>query len=199
MKLQFNAILIASLVGILLISCELFETREPQPPSTNQSSFRPPDTDEIVFENFKNAIAEANTDNYIRCFADGQTTEKKFEFIASTEWNLTFSGIFSNWTLENERQYFHNMGKPTPGQNSPKLFISNKNRYQSLPDTVIYQFDYKFYFPHQRIGIIDTVSGNMLLYITSKPTPKCFIFRWIDNKTTSDFTWSYWKAIFSNQ
>ena len=172
--------------------CDLFQTRDPQQPAQTKSSFNTPVTADIVIDNLKSAIAEYNVDNYIRCFVD--TAARPYEFIASQEIQGNYPGVFSHWTLENERQYYVRMGQPAGG--APYLSDSTLSSIVGS-DSVMYLMSYTLFFPHTRTDIPKVVQGNMQLSLGVNNQGLWSIYRWQDFKTVSNSTWSLWKAVFS--
>ncbi|MDP3582568.1 MAG: hypothetical protein Q8S39_11595, partial [Ignavibacteria bacterium] len=50
---------------VILTSCDMFSTREPELPTTSSSTQVPATTPDILFSNFKSSIEEKIIDNYI--------------------------------------------------------------------------------------------------------------------------------------
>ena len=185
--------LIFCLVPCLLAAegCDLFQTREGQPPVQNKSTFTTPFTADIVLNNLTSAIAEYNVDNYMRCFTD--TAVRPFEFIPSQETQANYAGIFNRWDLEAERQYFVRLGTPS---GTPSLSLSVQSRVVNS-DAVTYLMSYTLVFAHRRTDVPRLVRGNMQIFLGADSLRRWSIYRWQDFKTMRDSTWSYWKAVFS--
>jgi hypothetical protein len=176
-----------------LAACDLFQTRDPAMPTENTSTFTPPTTYDIVLRNLQFAFAEDNVDNYMRCFMD--STVRRYEFIPAPEARARFPSIFSQWSLESERRYFQNLGLPSNG--APSLTFPNQAPIFTGADSVIYNLNYTLFYPHKRDGVPQAVQGNMQLYLGTDTRKLWSIYRWQDSRTTTDSTWSYWKAVFS--
>lgn len=188
--------LIATLsAAICLASCDLFQTRDPEPPSNSTSTFQPPVSAEIVLQNLKYAIAEANVDNYVRCLSSS-TTLRPYEFVPSTEAASTYASIFQTWTTDDERIYFRNLG--TPSQGTPFLVFDNQQLVFSSSDSVIFNMNYQFFYPHQSQSEPQFVRGNMQLHLSADAQERWSIYRWQDSKIPQDSlpTWSFLKAKF---
>ncbi|MBI3195451.1 MAG: hypothetical protein HYZ34_13450 [Ignavibacteriae bacterium] len=182
------------LLVISSIRCDLFSTRDPDPPAQNNSTFIQPVSADIVLENLKKSVTESNTDNYFRCFSDVASGRAYF-FLPSVEISAQYSSVFSSWTPEQERMYFQNLGQPSNG--TAYLTFSNSSTLAVSSDSVVYSMDYTFFYPHRRSGITQLVQGNMQIFLGANTQRLWSIYRWHDNKTVSDSTWSYWKAVFS--
>jgi hypothetical protein len=176
-----------------LSACDLFQTREPEQPSQTTSTFIPPTSYDLVLRNLQFAVSEYNVDNYMRCFVD--SAYRRYEFIPAPEARARFANIFNTWSLESERRYFQNLGAPSIG--APSLTFPSQAPIYTGSDSVIYNLNYTLYFPHRKAGIPQVVQGNMQLYLGVDPRRLWSIYRWQDSRTTTDSTWSYWKAVFS--
>lgn len=178
----------------LIQGCDIFETRTPEDPS-QQTSFFPPTSPDIVITNFKNSIEEYNVDNYVRCLVDAAFSDKIFEFIPSQESGID-GAIFQGWNRDSERQYLLNLGKPPFG--SAGLILTNKLITNVTPDSVVYNFDYVLYYPHNHENYPKSFSGKLQFYLAVNQKGSWSIFRWTDFKTASLNSWSYLKAVFSS-
>ena len=176
---------------IFLLGCDLFTPRTPEKPASETSQFEPPVTPEIVLDNLKNAIISSNVDNYIRCFVDSAVSVQSFTFIPSGN----FQGLFQSWSLEDERRYFQNLGKPL--YSVPILLLTNLNSENRTSTSVEFTTNYLLIYPHQRTNITKQVQGYMHLFLSIDPQQRWSIYRWEDSKTTSDSTWSYLKYNFN--
>jgi hypothetical protein len=180
---------------LCLAACDLFQTRDPEPPSNTTSTFNPPVNADIVVQNLNHAVIEANVDNYIRCLTS-TTATRSFEFVPSTDVALTYASIFQEWTTDDERIYFRNLG--TPSQGVPFLSFENQKLVFSSSDSVIYNMDYQLFYPHQSTLEPQFVRGNMQIHLGKDEQGRWSIYRWHDSKFPQDTmqTWSYLKAKF---
>lgn len=167
------------------LNCDLLRTRDPEPPTQSTSTYEPPISADIVLRNFRFSIIEHNVVNYMNCFAD--TSFRQYVFIPST-----LSGIFSDWDLESERQYFLNLGAPQVNI-LPVLTLSVTDSSFSS-DSASYTINYSLYYPHRRTDLTQLVRGNMRCFIGRNAQGLWYMYRWEDSRTTTDSTWSYLKA-----
>jgi hypothetical protein len=183
------AVLVLALPALGLAGCDIFQTRDPAPPSQTTSTFEPPVTPDAVLRNLQSAVAEDNVDNYMRCFVD--TTFRPYLFVPSQDVRANF-GV---WTLDEERRYFRTMGLTTDG--SPLLNLSIQNSTFFADST--YTITYALFFPHRQAGVPTFVRGNMLLHLAIDPQGRWAIDRWDDNRlpAATDSTWSYLKFWFN--
>jgi hypothetical protein len=173
-----------------LCGCDLFRTRDPQSPNQGTSNFQPPVTPEIVLDNFKSSIVEYNIDNYIRCFVDSSVATKTYNFQPSAD----FQGIFQNWGIDDERRYFQNLGKPTT--TPPYLNFLNLKQDNRTSTSTEFSMEYDLLYPHHKTNVTKEVRGYMRLYLVIDSRQLWSIYKWVDEKTTTDSTWSYLKYYF---
>lgn len=185
MKCRYLPLFVFLFLATGIFGCDLFQTREPQPPSQNSSTHEPPGSADAVLRNFGSAIREYNVVNYMGCFAD--TSFRQYVFVPST-----FSSAFVQWSLESERQYFLNLGSPPP-TTSPVLNMAIVDSNLSS-DTARYTINYFLFYPHRRTDVSQIVQGNMRLYLGRNTQGFWYLYRWEDSRTTTDSTWSYLKA-----
>ncbi len=177
---------------IFLSSCNIFETRSPENPTENSSIFIQPVTPDIVIQNLKSSIEDYNIDNYIRCLSAYEVTNKTFKFIPAAVTGID-RAIFDNWTIESERQYLTNLGKPAYGRAS--LTLTNRQDIYVSSDSIIVNYNYSLFYPCT--NQIYNASGNLQFYISVDKNGNWSIYRWEDFNTTQAITWTYIKAIFS--
>ncbi|MGB9773701.1 MAG: hypothetical protein ACP5JH_04440 [Bacteroidota bacterium] len=197
MKLVTISAILVIIAGGILPSCELFQTRTPEPPTQASSSFVPPTSPQIVLQNFRNAIKERNTDNYVRCFADSLTSAHSYQFVPTEKAAAQYYGVFTSWNLHNERQYFDNIKSHLSSTSVPNLVLSN-DRFEYLSsDSAIYSATYDLFIPHDVAGVPQTAHGNLQFTLGVDRNNMWMIYRWIDLSTGSEYTWSDFKGRFS--
>lgn len=174
---------------VLYSGCNIFETRDPEPPSNATSAFEPPVTPESVLRNLRSAISENNPDNYLRCFAD--TAGHPYAFVPSTD----IGPFFPGWTLAEENRYFRSMGSRVDGTPVLSDTLQTLNFYSDSTFTL----RYSLYFPHQDPQAPRFVQGSMQLHLTVDPQGRWAIDRWVDIRLPAlpDSTWSYLKFWFN--
>ncbi|RCK73284.1 MAG: hypothetical protein IGBAC_0130 [Ignavibacteriae bacterium] len=179
-------------IFLIIPACNIFEIRTPENPTQQSSTFVQPVTPDIVIQNLKNSIEDYNIDNYIRCLSDPEVTGRTFKFIPAAVTGID-RAIFNNWTIESERQYLTNLGKPAYGRAS--LTLTNKRDVYVSSDSVIVNYDYSLFYPRTNQNY--NAGGNLQFYISVDKNGSWSIYRWEDFNTTQSITWTYIKAIFS--
>jgi hypothetical protein len=170
-------------------SCNIFNTRDPEPPTSTTSTFEPPVTPETVLRNFRGAIAENNPDNYLRCFVD--TAARPYLFVPSAD----IRPNFPEWSLTEENRYFRSMGSRLDGRSVLAETVQTVNFYSDSTYTV----RYSLYVPHTDPQAPRFVQGSMLLHLAVDAQGRWAIDRWEDIRLPSipDSTWSYLKFWFN--
>jgi hypothetical protein len=188
---------IGLLIGLLLVSgCNIFETRDTEPPTQSGSDFQPPTGPDIVISNLQSAVAQKNATNYIACFADPLRSAHAFRFIPSAGANAQYPGIFASWSYSDEQSYFQNLIARASPNGYSNLLLTQKSSVVSA-DSVVYTYDYTLSFDHTESGFPTTAQGN-LQFSLAADNGSWSIYAWIDYKTTNDVTWSSFKGKFSN-
>ncbi len=187
----------AALLLLLASSCDIFETRTPEKPSQGGSTFVPATSPDQVLSNLKNAIAERNTQNYLRSFVDSLSSTRAFEFVPTSSAYARYPSIFSRWTLASERAYFDNVTTLVPASIISSLSLAGA--FQILgSDSAQYNADYQLVMPHGIESIPQSVHGNIQLFLATDRNKIWSIYRWIDTGSGSDPSWSDLKARFAN-
>lgn len=188
-----------ALSPFLLSSCS---TRTPEDPLGSRGTFVPPTSPSIVIENFRAAVSEKNTENYMLCLSDASTRSRyPFVFEPSAEARARYQSLFDSWSLQKERQSFVSMISRLSTDERPTLTFINSNFSFSSPDSSIFVTDYELVVDHGITSIPTTLVGTMVLAITPEPSGQWSISRWTDAKRPTDTveaTWSLLKAQLTN-
>jgi len=179
--------------------CNLFEPRDPETPSQSSDSFLPPTDPDAVNENLQNAIAQKNSVNYVRCFADPSRTPHPFLYFPSPDAGSRYASVFVTWTVDQERTYFQNLVARSSGKVNAYSNLLLTNRSVTLTgDSSIQAYDYTLTFEHNDPAFPTVAVGNLQFVLGLDNSNAWVIYRWSDFKTTSDVTWSHFKGKFSN-
>ena len=131
---------------VIVTSCKNpFATREAEPPSTTQSSWRFPTDPVIVLENMKSAFSEKNVENYMACLVDSNAL---FRFIPDDYEASTNTGIFERWNLSFEQNYINKIFTSIPDDSVRKLEFSADMKRSDFPDSVQIRTDYAIDLHH---------------------------------------------------
>ena len=194
-KRPYGALLLLSFV---VVSCNLFDTRDPENPVTDNQSL-PAATDErILMQNFLTAFQQKNIQEYEKLFADTIAHSRSFVFVPNQSAAARYGAVFATWNKTFEVDYFRNMTGSTSASSAPQITITypvQPVKYQS--DSVVYTVDYTLFVPHSRAGITDQFAGRSELTMSPNKNNIWVIYRWIDYETKKDSSWSELKGLFS--
>ena len=178
------------IVMLTMISgCDLFETRQPQPPQQGQSNFIPATSASIVVQNLINAIADMNVDNYLSCLSDSSFGGRTFSFVPSSD---AIQPIFQYWDKNSEQTYFNNLIIQSSSSASPALTLSSQNFNALSSDSVFFSANYTLLWPNKSYQPL--VQGSLQFYLGHDKNQNWSIYRWIDSKSDTSLTWSDLKA-----
>jgi hypothetical protein len=183
-------------LSLFCITCNLFETRDPEEPSESSFNFVPATVPSIVLSNLQNAIAQKSIENYVSNFSDSTVTNRRFMFIPSPEASAQYPNIRS-WSYADEREYFENLIANAIANGFSSLLLTAKDSLIT-PDEANYNFDYIFTFEHTEPGFPTTARGNLQFTMATDERDIWTIYQWSDFKTTEDIAWSSFKGKFSN-
>jgi hypothetical protein len=192
---------IAMLGGILLAvaACKNpFSTREPEPPTGTGSRWIPPFTAEIVLENLRNAIADRNVENYLRCLSDSLRSSSQFRFVPEPAVANTNPGVFVGWGIGQEERYFSQLRDALPPDSARSLRLDSLQTI-TFSDSAIFLSSYDLQVRHlrQNIGDPGRVRGELRFWlIKDQLSGEWSINRWADFATGPSQTWSALKAAF---
>jgi len=177
--------------------CDLFTTRDPEPPTTGSSNFVPPTSADLVLTNLQNAISERNTENYVRCLTDSLSSPKGFLFIPTSAAVGKYPSAFASWSIASEKSYFAALAAVTPKSATSVLVLSGGFTIISS-DSAVYNCDYQLTFQHGIHGVPETVRGNLQFILATDRNSFWSIISWTDTPIGNDAGWSELKGRFAN-
>ena len=185
------------LVLLIGLSCESpFSTRTPEDPITQQSSWIQPTSPSYVMINLRNAIAEKNISNYLRCLADTSTTDKEFRFYPEPTVMVNNPGLFDRWNKDNELNYLNQLMLYLPTDSTSNLVFTSL-REDVAPDSVILLQEYKLQLHYKCDDDCPrTLQGQAEFRLLRTLEDNWYIYRWTDTATGDNATWSEIKARF---
>jgi hypothetical protein len=188
---------VAFLVSGLLVGCNIFETRTPEPPSQSSSSYVPATEPSLVFTNMTNSFRDLNSLNYLKSFADSSTSGRGFSFEPTPAARVKYGGSFLFWNRQSEQQYFENLRSKIPTGSTATLVLSlTAQSVQS--DSAQYEGTYTITAPHSVASVPKQAAGKVQFLLVADRSRNWVIWRWIDVPTgTSSFTWSDLKGEFA--
>jgi hypothetical protein len=154
-----------------------------------------------VIENFRNAVIEKNTQNFMLCLADPSRSRFSYVIEPSAEVGARFQSIFQSWSITKEQQAFLSIIARLPTDVSLGLEFTSGTVAFSSPDSLVWVGDYRLSTKLDLAGVPNVLTGTMVLSIRPESSGLWSITRWSDAKRAADTlesTWSILKAQLSN-
>ena len=177
--------------------CGLFETREPEPPSSGSATFVPPTAPEIVLVNLENAISEKNTENYVRCLVDTLNSSQRFVFLPTASAAGRYAGTFASWPLQSERGWFAAVRAFAP-KDAPSYLNLSGSFVVITADSAVYEGPYELTIRHGVPNISETARGSLQFVLHTDRNSIWSVTRWTDIPLADETSWSEWKGRFAN-
>lgn len=177
-------------LAFLLQGC--FATRTPEPPLQNNanSDWVSPTDYNILLLNFKNSIAQLNTQNYLRCIAD------TFEYIPTQVRDNSAYLIFQKWSKNDEKTYFDNLYAKSQTLSANYLQLKNTDQQFIGSDTVKYSANYQFEVQHNDSAFTKTLKGQLNFTLHRNSEGLWRIVKWQDTEKAKDSSWTLLKMRF---
>ena len=181
-----------TLLGLLLLltgSC--FQIRPVEPPGRPISDWVSPTDYEILLQNLREAIAQGNTQNYLRCF---QQDSLRFA-PAATLFNDNES-IWLNWSIFDEQAWFDNMLANLSTGAGNTLLLQQQDLQDVTSDSLRYVGAYTLRINHTDTTLTTLFQGQLQLVIKTNGFNEWEIHRWTDIELYPDSSWSELKLRF---
>ncbi len=179
--------------AVLITGCDLFSTRDAQPPDQPRSNNQPAITAEILIENFVNSLKDKNLENYLACFADTAFSSKRFQFSPSSGAVSQFPALADNWSVKNEEQYFTNIKSKIPEDLPITLTLTNVSM-SPQGDSVLYTASYSLNVPFTDPSAPTNFQGDLRFNLFSDSRAIWTISYWQDTKNSDLPSWSELKG-----
>jgi hypothetical protein len=175
------------LIVLLLISCDIFETRDAQSPDQSGSDYTPAIQPQTLINNLMNSFKDKDVVNYRNSFITSNSI-KEFVFLPSSSSSIRFPGIWDDWDIDSEVAYFNSMKSSVSPDLPVTLVLSTSlESFIFTGDSLRYFSDYSISIP-QADGNILHFAGNLefrMLNINS-----WMIYYWKDNAIEDKQSWS---------
>jgi hypothetical protein len=203
------------LVGVVIViacaGCDLFSTREPEPPDTGSNFIWTPATSiDYLIADFTGALQALDASNYARSFV--QPTDslaggtQPFQFFISPGLDESQKSLFVGWNVESERAYVSKLKSLLAKGAKLTVLLTNRVVDQSSNSAAL-SADYTLSIPVEGTNtVIPSVAAGsfqmqLRLATTEQGTKEWRIVTWSDfppqNGSTSK-TWSELKAKLSS-
>jgi hypothetical protein len=184
-------------LSLVLIGCNIFETRTPEPPTQSSSTFVPATDPSLVFSNMANSFRDLNSVNYLKSFADSLSAGRSFSFEPTQQAKSKYGGIFLTWNRQSEQQYFENLRSKIPTGSTATLAFESLTAQSLQSDSAQYEVTYRLTVPHTVASLPKEATGKAQFLLIADRSRNWVVWRWIDLTTnTSTFSWSDLKGAF---
>lgn len=177
--------------------CDLFGTRDPEPPSSGSSTFVPPTSPDLVITNLENAVAEKSTENFLRCLVDTLSSSQRYEFIPTAAAAGRYATTFADWSLQSERAWFSAL-KAFSEADAPSSLALTGSFAVIAADSAIYEGEYDLAFRHGVSSVSENARGTLQFVMHTDRNSIWSITRWTDIPRDEETSWSEWKGRFAN-
>lgn len=185
-------------VLLMTLACKTpFATRDPELPITQQSTWIQPTSASYVLINLRNAIAEKNIQNYLRCLADTSKVKQRFLYIPEPTVQAANPGLFRSWGYEEERNYLNQLFLVLPKDSTSQLTLTPL-RENASQDSVIFLHEYQLVLHHQRQAQygLAVSRGQVEMRLLRSSENSWYIHRWTDYALSGSPSWSGVRAAF---
>jgi hypothetical protein len=199
MRIRADACLLVFgfLLALTQVACNIFETRDPEPPTQSSSTFVPATEPSLVFSNMSSAFRDLNSVNYLKSFADSSSAGRSFSFEPTQQAKIKYGGVFLTWSRQSEQQYFENLRSKIPTGSAATLSFESLTVQSLQSDSAQYEATYRLTVPHTVAGVPTEATGKAQFFLIADRSRNWVIWRWIDLTTsTSTFSWSDLKGAF---
>jgi hypothetical protein len=186
------------LIALMITACELpFQTREPEEPISDQSSWIQPTSPHYVMTNLRNAISEKNIANYMRCLADTSQYARPFRFLADPAVANRNPSLFAYWGKEEEITMMNQLLLFLP-KDSLSVVKFTLQSETNLVDSVILVQDYDLDIHHncKETDCPRHMQGQSEFRLLKNNQDLWTIYRWNDSASGDEPSWSALKAHF---
>lgn len=176
-----------TLIIALLIGCDLFRTREAEPPESGRSTWETPRVPQDVLNNLASALFERNVVNYMLAFDSARFTFEA-DFAAQAR-----DPTLRDWTYEDEYAHVTRLQRELPKNSHPLLLFTNSQE-TILGDSAQIRIRYSLAIEDTVDVIPDSMAGVADFTLHISRSGYWQIFRWKDNRTEEQSTWSDLKS-----
>jgi hypothetical protein len=196
-RANIHLLTVSILVVLAQVGCNIFETRDPEPPTQSSSTYVPATEPSLVFSNMTNAFRDLSSVNYTKSFADSSSAGRSFSFEPTQQAKIKYGGVFLTWNRQSEQQYFENMRSKIPGGSAATLSFESLTVQSLQSDSAQFEATYRLTAPHTVATAPTEATGKAQFLLIADRSRNWVIWRWIDLTTgTGTSSWSDLKGAF---
>jgi hypothetical protein len=171
------------------VGCDIFETRDAEPPDQQRSNYVPATSPEILIQNLIDSFADKDVVNYKNTFVTG-LSNRDFTFVPSSTALSRFQNLWPTWDIDAEVQYFNNMKTSVPDE-LPVLLSGlslSPESFSIFGDSLKYNSEYFISVPQINSEPL-IFQGNLELSMINVSTV-WLVYFWKDNAIEDNPSWS---------
>ena len=181
--------------GLLVLSaCDLFSTREPEPPETRQSTWEPPLDAAQALINLQAAVYEHHLENFMACLVDPAYSERPFVFEPDPETASAYPGRFVGWSCEAESRVMQQAFSLVGQSGTASLKLTQEAEEHPSADLTLWSGQYRLELGHATEGLPMVFEGHVIWHLAPDSRGYWSIFQWRDNALAGESSWSALKA-----
>ena len=178
------------LLLLLFAGCDFFSPREPEIPVEEGGTFIQPDTPDQVIANIQAAIAELNTQNYRRSFAEN------YVFTPTATAEAHDPSIWVGWTRTEEERYFSTLTAAAQLSSGNELRLNDRTLSVLSEDRFVFDATYVLHVNHRKVDLTNTLQGRLVWILQQGDDGLWRLFEWTDQELAANSSWSDLKAAF---
>ena len=180
-----------------LTSCDLFSTREPEPPTGSSGGRQFPRDPQTVIGNLVDAVGRRSSVDYMNIFSTDDGDSARFEFVPDPESVRSFPGKFDSWDLKQEERFTATLFAAATTPLDSIVFLEIViDRETVIGDSAQTSAQYDLRVGHIREGAPRQMSGRMEFQMFKGDDGGWTIYRWVDVRLAGNSCWSDLKAHF---
>ncbi|HLE56349.1 MAG TPA: hypothetical protein VJB15_04635 [Rhodothermia bacterium] len=178
----------------LLIGCDVFATRDPEPPQAGIGTWLQPDTPDRVVDNLRTAVTEMNSGNYLR------SLDADFAFEPSQAARAREAALWQGWGRADEETYFSRLVASSGFSSGHDLQLLDQTENVLSDEKYVFDANYILTVRHSRTAedIPTEFQGRLIWEIERSEEGLWYLHRWVDVDSESQTvaSWSELKASF---
>ena len=170
------------------VSCDIFETRDAEPPDQSRSNFQPATSPEILIQNLINSFSDKDVVNYQNTFIT-DLSNRVFIFVPSSTALSRFQNIWPTWNIDAEVQYFNNVKTSVPDELPISLSLSlSPESFSIFGDSLKYNSEYFISVPQRNSDPL--IFQGSLEFSMINISTVWRVYFWKDNAIEDNPSWS---------
>ena len=187
---RYNILTLLIFIVSVLPACDLFSPRTPETPIDEGGTYLQPDTPDQVIANIQASIAELNTQNYRRSFADN------FTFTPTATAEARDPAIWTGWSRIEEERYFSTVSAAAQLTTGNELRLNDQTLSVLTEDRFVFDASYMLNINHRRPDLSTSLQGRLVWILQQGDDGLWRLEEWTDQQIGATASWSDLKAEF---